>query len=221
MDFNDNQMIVNTSSDINHNEQQMILNGYKVPSLYVDCTKQKKDRDQAEFLEQVWKRKKSYPKQPEKLDKKGNVILPNRDNYFEILTKSHDFGYSSEKEENLKKLHSSHGRNYPSPRNVIEKVDIIKEKEKAKLYKADRETVFDDMIYEEKKNQNIYPHMVNIVTKIKEELIKEKSENLKNLSEKIKEKYKNNGSLAYEYKDILIIIFFFYNLLILNNLEKI
>ena len=45
--------------------------------------------------------------------------------------------------------------------------------------------------------------MVNIVTKIKEELIKEQSDNLKNLSEKIKEKYKNRGSLAYDYKDIL------------------
>ena len=151
MDYNDNQLIVNTSSDINHYEQRMNLKSYKVPTLHVDCIKQKKDREQAEYLEQVWKRKKSYPKQTEKLDIKGNVILPYRGNYLDILTKSHDFGHSSEKEENLKKLHSSHGRNYPSPRNIIEKVDIIKEKEKAKLYKADRETVFDDMIYEEKK----------------------------------------------------------------------
>jgi len=169
---------------------------YRSPPLNVDCVKKKKERLQTEFFEKVWKGKQKYPKPIEKYDSKGNVIIPERGNYFEELAKKKDFGYSEENNQSIKKRHSGHNRSFNEENSIIEVVEPNFDKQKAVLYKEDRETVFDDIILSVKKSEEVFKHKEDLVKKLKEEIEKEKSANIKSLSELIKEKYHNRGSMS-------------------------
>lgn len=169
---------------------------YKTPRVDLDCTKMKKEREQKEFLEKVWKREEHYPSPIEKYDSKGNLVLPERGNYFDILVKKKDYGYSPVNEEKIKRKHSNHKRSFNEENSIIDVVEVNRDKKKAVLYKEDRETVFDDIVKEAKKSEKLYPHKENFIRKLKEEIEKEKSASIKNVSDILKEKYKNKGSIA-------------------------
>jgi len=169
---------------------------YKTPRVDIDCVKRKKERIQNEFLEKVWKGKDHYISPKENYDSKGNVIIPERENYFDMLVKKKDYGYSPENQDKIEKRHSNHKRSFIEERNVIDVVEVNRDKDKAGLYKANRETVFDDLVTEIKKSEKFYPHKEKMIQKLKEEVQKEKSASIKNISEILKEKYKNKGSIA-------------------------
>ena len=50
------------------------------------------------------------------------------------------------------------------------KIKIIKEKNKAMIYRHDRITYFEGLIREIKKSKEIYPHMKQIIEKAKENI---------------------------------------------------
>lgn len=169
---------------------------YKTPRVDIDCVKRKKEREQKEFFEKVWKEKKRYPSPLQKYDSKGSIKIPEKENYFDMIIKKKDFGYSPENEEKLKKRHSNHNRSFNDEKSVIDFAEVNKDKNKAVLYKDDRETVFDDIVTEAKKSEKLYPHKESLIKKLKEEVEKEKSASIKSISEILKEKYKNKSSLA-------------------------
>lgn len=172
------------------NSGQFGIAGYVVPPRTVDCQKIKKDRDQLEFMEKVWKGKERYPKPKEILDKEGKVIPAKRPNFFEEMQKALNFGYSKEKEDAIKEKYSSKNREYQVD---PEKIQIIKDKDKAKFYRYDRITYFDMLVKNGKKSYEHYPHMEQIIEKAKEEIAK--SPKKKMFSEELKEKYDKRGSL--------------------------
>ena len=187
---NQNYNMDNLWDMISSDNQQFGIAGYVVPPRNVDCLKSKKDKEQLEFMEKIWKGKQLYPKPKEILDKDGKIIPAKRPNYFEELQKSKNFGYSKEKEEALKELYKNKNR----PFNVDpDKLEIIKEKEKAKIYRYDRITYFDSLVRNGKKSYEHYPHMEQIVQKTKEEM--EKSPKKMMYSEETKLKYSKKGSL--------------------------
>lgn len=172
------------------NSGQFGIAGYVVPPRSVDCQKQKKDREQLEFMGKVWKGKQLYPKPKEILDKEGKVIPPKRPNYFEELQKAQNFGYSKEKEDVIKEKYSSKNRAYQVD---PERLEVIKEKEKAKFYRFDRVTYFEMLVKQGKKSYEHYPHMEQIIEKTKEEIAKSPKKIM--LSEELKQKYNKRGSL--------------------------
>jgi hypothetical protein len=169
---------------------------YKSPRVDIDCVKRKKEREQIEFFEEVFKGQQKYPNPKEKYDSKGNSIIPERGNYFDILVKKKDYGYSDTDNEKIKKRHSNHNRSFNEENSIVDVVEVNRDKKKAFFYKEDRETIFDDIITEAEKSEKLYPHKENIIKILKEEIKKEKSAIIKNLSEILKDKYKNKGSIA-------------------------
>ncbi len=141
-------------------------------------------------MNKVWKGKQLYPKPKEILDKDGKVIPPKRPNYFEEVQKAQSFGYSKEKEDAIKEKYSSKNRAYQFD---PEKVEVIKEKEKAKFYRSDRVTYFEMLVKHGKKSYEHYPHMEQIIEKTMEEIAK--SPKLMMLSDQLKQKYSKRGSL--------------------------
>ena len=168
--------------------------GYRVPKNHTNCAKQRKDRDHFEFMEKVWKGKKAYPRPKENFDKDGKVILPKRPNYFNELFRSVDFGYSKEKENALKEIYERKNRPMSIDPN---KLKIIKEKDKAKIYRHDRITYFEGLTLDIKKSKVIYPHMEKIIEKAKENM--KKNPKKPSESETTKESYKKRGSLPYRF----------------------
>lgn len=164
--------------------------GYKVPPLTVDCIKIKKDSDQLIFMDKVWKGKEVYPKPKLNIDKDGKEILPRKPSCYDPQEKSLNFGYSKEKEEALKELYKSKNRTLEE---YVEKVNVEKLKEKAKIYRYDRITYFESITRQEKKNQKYFPHMEEIIQKTKEIIEKSPKKLIK--SEEIKLKYANRGSI--------------------------
>jgi len=172
------------------NSGQFGIPGYVVPPRTVDCQKIKKDRDQLEFMERVWKGKQLYPKPKEIFDKEGILIPPKRPNFFDDMQKALNFGYSKEKEDAIKDKYSSKNRPYQVD---PDKLEIIKEKDKAKFYRFDRVTYFDMLMKEGEKSYKHHPHMEQIIEKTKEEIAK--SPKKMTLSEELKQKYSKRGSL--------------------------
>ncbi len=172
------------------NSGQFGIDGYIVPPRSVDCYKVKKDRDQLEFMEKVWKGKQVYPKPKENLDKDGKPIPTKRPNFFDEAEKILNFGYSKEKEDLLKEKYSSKNRPFQVDHD---KLVVINEKEKAKFYRYDRITYFESLMKQGKKSNEHYPHMIQIIEKTKEDIAKLPKK--MTLSEELKLKYSKRGSL--------------------------
>lgn len=166
------------------------VHGYILPKHELNCAKERKKKDYFAFLEKVWKGKEKYPKAKENYDKDGKLIPVKRPNYFDDLFKSMNFGYSKEKDNELKELYSRKSRPISIDPN---KIVIIKDKNKAKYYKHDRITYFESLVNEVKKGAKIYPHMESIIEKAKENI--KNSPKQKSISESLKVKYDNKGSL--------------------------
>lgn len=166
------------------------VQGYNVPKIQINCAKEKKDKENFEFMEKVWKGKQLYPKAKENYDKDGKLIPVKRPNYFDNLFKSINFGYSKAKENELKELYERKNRPMSIDPN---KLVIIKDKNKAKYYKHDRITYFESLIKDMKKNREIHPHMESIIEKVKDDL--KKSPKKPTESEAIRNSYKKRGSL--------------------------
>jgi len=172
------------------NATQFGIDGYICPPRTVDLAKTKKDRDQFEFMEKVWKGKQLYPKPKEVLDKDGKVIPTKRPNFLEDTLKQKNFGYSKEKEEAIKERYTSKNRPYQVD---PDKLVIIKDKNKAKYYRFDRVTYFEMLMKNQKKSYQHYPHMEEIITKTKEEIAN--SPKKLSLTEELRQKYNKRGSL--------------------------
>jgi hypothetical protein len=173
------------------NSGQFGIPGYVVPPRTVDCQKIKKNRDQLEFMEIVWKGKQLYPKPKEIFDKDGKLIPAKRPNFFEEMQKAQNFGYSKEKEDAIKEKYSSKNRSYQVD---PDKIEIVKDKNKAKIYRYDRVTYFDSLIKQKKKSYEHYPHMEQIIEKAKEEIAKSPKKMM--LSDELIQKYNKRGSLT-------------------------
>lgn len=168
----------------------MGIQGYNIPRIEMDCAKRRKDLDYFDFLEKVWKGKEKYPKAKENLDKDGKIVPPKRPNYFDDLFKSMNFGYSKSKENDLKEMYERKGRPYSIEPN---KIKINKDRNKAKFYNHDRITYFESLVKAVNKEGQFYPHMEQILEKVKESI--KNSPQKKTISESLKALYNNRGSL--------------------------
>ncbi len=167
------------------------LQGYICPPLTLDLKKIKEDREGFLFMEKVWKGKALYPKRKEVLDKDGKPVPVKRPNFFEDVERSKNFGYSKEKEDQIREKYSSKNRSYDID---PEKVEIIKDKNKAKFYRYDRITYFDMLMKNSKKSFQQYPHMEQILEKVKEHI--DKSPKRMMSSDEMKIKYSKKGSIS-------------------------
>lgn len=170
------------------------IKGYKVPPLNIDLAKNKKDREEYEIYEEFLKHKKSYTKVNEKYDRDGNIKVPQKESYFDTLVKQNSYEFNEDKEIRLKRKHSDHNRHFNDEKDIINTVKVVKEKEKSILYREERETIFDELIKNQEKNEEVPSYKENIIKKVKDEIENEHSRNIKSLNEVIKEKYKNKGS---------------------------
>lgn len=187
---NRNYNMDNLWNMLSSENEQFGIKGYKVPEQNIDCSKSKKEKEQFEFLEKVWKGKEFYPKPKEIYDKDGKPIPTKKPNYLDDILKVQNYGYSKEKEETLKELYKNKNRTYEVDHD---KVVFTNEKEKAKYYKSDRITYFDMLTRNVKKSYEHFPHMEQIIQKAREDI--EKSPKKLLSSDELKVKYSKKGSL--------------------------
>ncbi len=192
-DYSQIERLWDASYNIEQNDWS--IKEYKAPPLNINCVKQKKEREQKEFFDQVLLRKEHYPKAEEKYDNKGNLIIPERGSFFDEMIKKKDFGYSDENKEKIKQKHINHKRTFNDTVNIIDVVEVNNDKNKAPLYRDIRQTIFDEIEKNIKKSEKIYPFKADMVKKLKEEIEKEKSSSIKEISEIIKKKYEKRGSI--------------------------
>ncbi len=172
-----------------------LSSSYKCPPVSINCRKQKKDREQAELLDKILQRKERNERQGDKYDKDGNLILPKRGNYLDLASKLLDYGYNEEKEQDLKRHHRNYNRTFAEKKDVIDKVNIIKEKDKSPLYREDNENYLVQLEKKELKKLEVYPRMEYEIKKIKEKIEIEEKKSKKSMSDLIKIKYQKYGSL--------------------------
>jgi hypothetical protein len=169
---------------------------YKCPKVNIDCRKQKKDREQFELQDKIYKRQERYERHADKFDKEGKVIIPQRGNYFDVVSKLFDYGYNEEKEQELKRHHENYNRIFAEKKDVIERVNIIKEKDKSPLYREDNENYLVQLEKKELRKLEVYPRMEYEIKKIKEKIENEDKKSKKSMSDLIKIKYQKFGSLS-------------------------
>lgn len=208
MDFanlNNNNPIGNPSEflsveklwDIKNYDRDMGIGAsYKVPAKNINLRKQKEDRERSELFDNFLKGRARIPSSYKKYDDEGKLIIHKRGNYFEDQAKLKDYGFDKEELEKLTKHHKSYKRKFITNTDVVQKVKVVKSKEKSPLYKHNKEHYLNEMERSEKKKSINYPHMENEIKKIKLEIEKENKMNVKLSGELIKEKYKKKGSFS-------------------------
>jgi hypothetical protein len=182
----------------NYDKDNGIGRSYKVPPVNIDCKKKAEDRERMELFDKFLKGKAKLPQRRQNLDKEGKLIIPKRPNFYEDQANLNDYGYDKVEEEKIKDRYAQYKRKFIINSDILNKVKIVKEKNKSPLYKNEKDHYINEIENSEKKKNIYYPHMEVKIKKIKDVIEKDNERKNKLSCEFVKEKYQKKGSFSYE-----------------------